>query len=157
MYDARQIANWFVRRAAKDRRELSIMQLLKLVYISHGWHLEMRKRPLFSNRIEAWRHGPVIPDVYNAFRSQGIYAVREVDGYPADGIIDYDAALLEQIYQLYGGFSPFQLSDMTHEPGGPWEIATRAFGYFAPITDDIIQAHYEAKRAKASGSAHVAN
>lgn len=157
MYDARQIANWFVRRAARDSRTLSIMQLLKLVYISHGWHLEMRKRPLFSNRIEAWRHGPVIPDVYNAFRGQGIYAADEVLGYSADSIIDYDTELLEQMYNLYGGFSPFRLSDMTHEPGGPWEIATKTFGYFAPITDDIIQAHYEAKRAKARQRAHVGN
>lgn len=147
MYDARQIANWFVHRAAKDGRKLSIMQLLKLVYIAHGWHLEMRKRPLFSNAIEAWRHGPVIPAVYNAFRGQGIHAEREVDGFRADEIIDYDVALLEQIYQLYGGFSPFKLSDMTHEPGGPWDQATKRYGYFAPITDDLIQAHYEAKRA----------
>ena len=38
MYDARQIANWFVRRAAQDGRRLTIMQVLKLVDISHGWH-----------------------------------------------------------------------------------------------------------------------
>jgi uncharacterized phage-associated protein len=149
MYDARQIANWFVRRAAKDNRTLSIMQLLKLVYISHGWHLEMRKRPMFRNRIEAWRHGPVIPDVYNAFRGQDIY-VKEVPGFPADDIIEYDVDLLDQIYKLYGEFTPFKLSDMTHEPGGPWDIATKTLGYFAPITDDIIQAHYEAKRQKAN-------
>ena len=29
MYDARQIANWFIRRAAQEGRSLSIMSLLK--------------------------------------------------------------------------------------------------------------------------------
>ncbi|AVW92216.1 Panacea domain-containing protein [Celeribacter baekdonensis] len=62
-YDARQIANWFVVRAQREGRTLSIMSLLKLTYIAHGWHLEMQEVPLFSNRIEAWQYGPVIPEV----------------------------------------------------------------------------------------------
>ena len=150
MYDARHIANWFVQRAMSEHKRLSIMQLLKLVYISHGWHLELRKRPLFSNRIEAWRHGPVIPDVYHAFRGQGIYAANTVDGYKPEEVIKYDSELLEQIYNIYGGHSPFQLSDLTHTKGGPWDQATNKFGYFAPITDDLIQAHYEKIRRAAS-------
>ncbi|MEY4500467.1 MAG: hypothetical protein RIS52_357, partial [Pseudomonadota bacterium] len=52
IYDARQIANWFIERAAKDGRALSIMSLLKLAYITHGWNLETRNAPLFNNRIE---------------------------------------------------------------------------------------------------------
>lgn len=154
MYDARHIANWFILRAQRDGRKLSIMQLLKLTFIAHGWHLEMRKRPLLSNMIEAWRHGPVIPAVYHTFRGQGIHAERIADGYDPAEIIDYDAQLLESIYSLYGHLSAFTLSDMTHEPGGPWDLATKRFGYFAPITDDLIQAHYEAKRASATAKQH---
>ncbi|HHB81002.1 MAG TPA: DUF4065 domain-containing protein, partial [Aliiroseovarius sp.] len=77
-YDARSIANWFVTRAERDGRPLSIMHLLKLIYVAHGWYLETRKAPLIFNRIEAWQYGPVIPDVYNAFRPGGI-DVRGVD------------------------------------------------------------------------------
>jgi len=145
MYDARQIANWFVERANKDGRRLSIMSLLKLVYISHGWHLEMRKAPLFPNKIEAWKYGPVIPDVYAAFRSQGVDVSNPVRiGGPP--LAPSDAHLLEEVYRIYGSLPAIKLSQMTHERGGPWDEATKRWGWFAPIPNDLIQHHYEKKR-----------
>jgi uncharacterized phage-associated protein len=154
MYDARQIANWFVQRAEAGNTQLSIMQLLKLVYIAHGWHLEMRRRPLFLNRIEAWRHGPVIPDVYSEFRGQGIAVSKVSERFDASNMTAEDEAFLQEIYRIYGRFTPFQLSDMTHESGGPWDKATKMWGNFAPITNDIILEHYAGKRAAAEQKAH---
>lgn len=148
MYDARQIANWFVQRAANDNRQLTIMQLLKLVYIAHGWHLEMRGSPLVANKIEAWKYGPVIPDVYNAFRRQGIHISAPVPN--ADpNVTEYDAHLLNEIYRIYGHLSAQALSDMTHETGSPWQIATQRGGWFAPIPNDLILPHYQQKRQAA--------
>lgn len=153
MYDARQIANWFVNRAGQDGRILSIMSILKLVYIAHGWHLEMRNAPLIRNKIEAWKHGPVIPDVYNAFRKQGIDIRNTVPVSGAD-ISAYDRHLLEEVYRIYGRLSATRLSEMTHEPGGPWDTATKTWGWFAPIPNDLIQHHYAAKRQLA-GRTHA--
>ncbi|NTG12686.1 SocA family protein [Agrobacterium rhizogenes] len=149
MYDARQIANWFVSRAARDNRRLTIMQLLKLVYISHGWHLEMQHSPLIINKIEAWKFGPVIPDVYNAFRSQGV-EISAPAPMPAVSLPPSDQHLLEQIYNTYGMLTAQKLSDLTHEPGGPWDTATKQFGYFAPIPNELILPHYQQKRQRAS-------
>ena len=145
MHDARQIANWFVERAAQDGRALSIMSLLKLVYIAHGWNLEMRKEPLFSNPIEAWQYGPVIPDVYRAFRPQGVSVSTPIAGFnkPTDA---GEEGFLEQIYKIYGNLSAFRLSELTHVAGGPWETAWNWGGRYAPIPNDLIQAHYISKR-----------
>ncbi|MBO0661818.1 DUF4065 domain-containing protein [Jiella sp. MQZ9-1] len=148
MYDARFIANWFVSRAASEGKRLTIMQLLKLVYIAHGWHLEMRKAPLVLNKIEAWKYGPVIPDVYAAYRNQGVEITAPLS-LPSGQIEPSDRHLLEQIYQIYGSMGAVQLSNLTHEPGGPWDTATRQRGWFAPIPNDLIRAHYESKRAAA--------
>lgn len=144
-YDARQIANWFIQRAAADGKTLSIMSLLKLTYIAHGWHLEMRKKPLISNAIQAWQYGPVIPEVYNAFRQKGVDVNSQLAGY-APFVTAEDDDLLQQIWNIYGGMSAFRLSDITHEQGGPWQIATSTGGAYAPITNDLIQKHYEMKR-----------
>jgi len=146
MYDARVVANWFVRRAFQERRQLSIMSLLKLTYIAHGWHLEMRKSPLFSNRIEAWQRGPVIPEVYHAFRGQGVHVTQQASGFTGE-VSTFDEEFFDQIHSIYGHMDAFQLSDMTHEPGGPWENASRR-GHYAQMFDDEIREHYEAKRAK---------
>lgn len=146
MYDARQIANWFIRRAMSEGEHLSIMQLLKLIYIAHGWFLEITGgAPLIKNKIEAWKHGPVVPDVYREFRGQGIDSLQPAHGF--DAAIDaYSANILEYVYNNYGKVPAIQLSNMTHESGGPWDIASRRYGFFAPITNDLILAHYQEKR-----------
>lgn len=151
MYDARQIANWFIKKAAQENRQLSIMQLLKLVYIAHGWHLEMRKSPLIHNKIEAWKYGPVIPDVYNAFRRQGI-KIRDEVAIAGQAISDYDAHLLNEIYRIYGHMPAQKLSDITHEDGSPWQIATERGGWFAPISNEVISSHYQKKRQAAQSN-----
>ena len=151
-YDARQIANWFVSRAERDDRTLSIMSLLKLTYIAHGWHLEMRNRPLFSNAIQAWQYGPVIPEVYNAFRRQGINIKVPVPS-TSTPVLKEDEGFLEQIYDIYGKLGAFQLSNLTHISGGPWDIATKSGGSPATIPDELIRQHYVAKRAETQTSA----
>ncbi len=50
-YDSRQIANWFIRRAPDDGQSMSIMHVLKLVYMAHGWTLATLDRPLIMDRI----------------------------------------------------------------------------------------------------------
>lgn len=150
-YDARQIANWFVHRAQRDGHVLSIMSLLKLTYIAHGWFLEMKEEPLFNNRIEAWQYGPVIPDVYKAFRTQGIHASAPVST-PKVNLDSSDEELLEQVYDIYGKLDAFHLSDLTHVPGGPWDIATKTGGYYAPIPNELIKQHYAIKRMEAEKS-----
>lgn len=154
--DARQIANWFIRRAQEDGRELSIMTILKLVYVAHGWHLEIKDAPLFPNRIEAWKFGPVVPDVYRAFRDQGV-TVRNPVGRAPDGQIDEaQQKLLEQVWTIYGNLSAFRLSEITHVPGGPWDVATRMAGHYARIPDDLIKGHYQELRRRARAAASQA-
>lgn len=148
-YDALQVANWFVTRSQRDGKALSIMSLLKLTYIAHGWHLEVQNSPLFHNRIEAWQYGPVIPDVYNAYRRQGINVSTTV-GSELASFSSEDEMFMEQVYGIYAGLSAFQLSDITHVPGGPWDIATKAGGYYAPIPNELIRQHYVKKRHEAN-------
>ncbi len=126
------------------------MELLKLIYISHGWYLEIYDLPLIRNRIEAWKHGPVIPDVYYAFRSQGLNVREQIRGIPVledDSVID----VLEQVYSQYGHFEGWQLSRLTHVEGGPWHVTMEIGGPFTPIPDSLIKRHYKEKREEYSG------
>jgi len=144
-YDAVQISNWFLERGQNDGRRLSIMALLKLSYLSHGWKLEIGKTPLFVNPIQAWQYGPVIPDVYNAFRKQGTYPEKTVECSGPD-ISPEDSKLLEEIWNKYGTKSASQLSEITHVKGGPWHQASELGGNYATIPDDLILRHYQEKR-----------
>jgi uncharacterized phage-associated protein len=70
-YDARTVANEFLRLARDRGHELTNMQLQKLVYIAHGYTLAILHEPLVRQDIEAWRYGPVIKDLYQVLRQYG--------------------------------------------------------------------------------------
>ena len=47
------------------------LRLQKLLYFAQGWHLARFGRPLFDASIEAWPYGPVVPEVYRAYKEYG--------------------------------------------------------------------------------------
>jgi uncharacterized phage-associated protein len=56
MHSSINVAKWFVDKAAKEGKTLTPLQLMKLVYIAHGWMLGTYGRPLIKDRIEAWKY-----------------------------------------------------------------------------------------------------
>jgi uncharacterized phage-associated protein len=132
--DARVIANEFLSRGAQDHVPVDPMKLQKLLYLAQGWHLAFYGFGLFRQPIEAWRFGPVVPDLYQEFRRyraspisdliQGVQSLDVVAG-PRSGQI---RELLDQVWDAYKGYSAIQLSMLTHEPGGAWDLTVRGIG-----------------------------
>lgn len=146
-YDARQIANWFVTRARKDDRTLTMPILLRLCFIAHGWHLEIHEMPLFENRIEAWEYGPVVLDVYYAFKSHDSNVTKTVRVPGSDNRFDSAVEdLLAQVYDIFGNKSPQQLKRYTDPIGGPSDIAMKVGGKFALIPPELVRQAYILKR-----------
>lgn len=142
-YDARAVSNEFVKLAADDDNSLTPMQALKLVYIAHGYSLGYRSTPLIKNRIEAWRYGPVIPDLYQSikhFRSSPVEEVMLSDGCE---ISDDDKDFLKAVYGAYGKFNGIKLSEMTHRDGTPWDQVYQPLIFGKRISNDLIEDHYK--------------
>lgn len=145
---ASKIANYFLQKAANERMSLTPMQVIKLVYIAHGWHLGYFKTPLISERVEAWPYGPVIDSLYHGLKKFRNGPVTEY--LPADvemgGLGDHTRQLIEHVWAKYRGFSGPQLSTLTHQPDTPWSDAKARAGAFArsvPIANESIQEYYE--------------
>jgi len=51
--------------------DLTNLKLEKLLYFAYGIHISLYNEPLFDEKIEAWRLGPVVPSVYRVFRDFG--------------------------------------------------------------------------------------
>lgn len=89
------------------------VQIQKLVYYSQAWSLAWDGRPLFSDHVEAWRMGPVLP----ALR----YRTDSVEG--DANAIDADArSVVDAVIAHYGKFHGSKLSQMSHDEG-PWREA----------------------------------
>lgn len=130
-YDAREVGNFVLKLARRSGRSLTQMSLLKLIFYSHGWYLAERDKPLVKQQIEAWEYGPVIKVIRDAFREFGKNEItrfaEKLDLETGELIavghslsLD-DEMFIENIFKLYENKSAFELSDMTHEPGSPWD------------------------------------
>lgn len=77
------VARYLIRAAVGDDEDsdlLSQMRLHKLLYYAQGWHLAVFGEPLFAGRIEAWKHGPVVREVYPTFSGYGARGIDPEEG-----------------------------------------------------------------------------
>ena len=147
MHDSRVVANRFLELAAAANDTLTPMQLLKLVYIAHGWMLGLHGRPLVRDEIQAWQYGPVIPRLYNAIRQ---YRSNPVEGPVAASREDLDAdelSIIKQTFEGYGDMSGPALSRLTHAPNTPWHVSYIPGTFGCEMSNDIIENHYRALAA----------
>ncbi|BCA63094.1 hypothetical protein HMP09_2328 [Sphingomonas sp. HMP9] len=147
-YPPLAIANSILVEAHAQGKQLTIMQLLKLVYISHGWSLGLLHRPLVNESPEAWQHGPVFPSVYREFRSFGSRPITAMAtsnfGLPyAAALDDAHRSVLKSVVSTYGDMHAFALSRITHESDTPWShIYDDGRGSSKDIPDELIARHY---------------
>lgn len=150
------VANEFLTLADKAQDPLTPMQLLKLVYIAHGWMLGLFGRPLISDKVEAWRYGPVIPSLYNqirSFRSKAVVGpLKKMDG----ELDDHARDVVRQVFEKYGKMSGPMLSRLTHAKGTPWEATWDSESFGNSISNDLIEDHYKRLYIGRSGERAVA-
>jgi len=151
MLDSRNVANRFLDLARERCDALTPMQLLKLVYIAHGWTLGLLGRPLIRDDVEAWQYGPVIPRLYNAVRQFKSHPVQGTIKASQEQIMGPEDSIIRQVYEIYGARSGPALSRLTHQSGSPWATVYQRGEYGTVIPNDLIEDHYAelAKRASA--------
>ncbi|MDM1757588.1 DUF4065 domain-containing protein [Acinetobacter sp. 256-1] len=139
-HTALQVADKFIRLGMLRDKYFTQMQLLKLVYIAHGWTLATTDQPLIHNQVEAWQYGPVIPELYHELKYNGAKTIqRPILSEPI--VFDKnEEQVIDFTFKNYGKFSAFQLSNITHAANTPW---SRTFGKQNLIPDSLIAAHYK--------------
>lgn len=142
MHSCLSVANQILSFAQARGDTVTPMQLMKLVYLCHGWMLGIHGRQLVREPIEAWLYGPVIPDLYKAtkhFKSSAVIPPLRC------GQETYDQAeceLIREVYDKYGMHPGPALSALTHQPGSPWHITWSKSGKNGIISNDLIESHY---------------
>lgn len=165
-YDARAVANFILDLADREGRELTQVSLLKILYFAHGWYLAANGTPLVAQPIEAWRYGPVIKVVRDAFkeyeskpiknRAEKLVLQTGELQVVSSNLSPEDAEFVETVYKQYEKFDAWELSDITHERGSPWDSVWNPKGASGRlglrIRNDEIRAHFLSVAAR--GSAH---
>lgn len=87
------------------------VQLQKLAYYCQAWSLAWDGTPLFEDRIQAWKLGPVVPAL--RFRD---------DTADANALHLADRATVNAVLTFYGKHPGYTLIHMTHDEH-PWAVA----------------------------------
>jgi uncharacterized phage-associated protein len=140
-HDPRDIAKYILWLGGKTA--LSPMQVLKLVYLCHGWMLGIHGRPLSAEPARAWAYGPVFLSVYHEYKKYRGNPIPDIPSEEPRGFDDEERDIMRQVWVEYGSYTGPELSTLTHQQGSPWQI-TRTSSRFpnSVISNDLIEDHY---------------
>lgn len=139
MLSVNEVSNWLLQNSKK---EISPKKLQKLLYYAYGWGLVFLnestsdlKVKLFEADFQAWVHGPVIPEIYNKYRSYG-YNPISIDAKETVHVSEDVEDLLNQILEVYGDYNGNELESMTHQEL-PWKNARAGLSAIQPSSNTI--------------------
>ena len=120
IYAVLDIAKKILAKASySDSGELiSNMKLQKLLYYQQGFHLAYFGTPLFNEELEAWMYGPVVPEIYEYYKTNDNRGIE----YSGDTITlsSEEETLFNEVHRVYGKYSASGLMEMTHNET-PWK------------------------------------
>jgi uncharacterized phage-associated protein len=142
-YSAMTISKWFAAWATADEADLSNLKLQKILYFAQGHHLGRFGSELFTDDLQAWAHGPVVPAVYRKFKifKSGDIELPEDDTFDWADVDSTTTQFLIEMWNVYGQFGAWRLRNMTHEEG-PWSVHFRADEDHIVIPKSELQLHF---------------
>ena len=99
---------------------MTAMKFQKLAYYSQAWHAVWDGEVLFNSEIQAWRNGPVCPELYEQHR--GCFEISSWPNGHSASLANNEKETIDAIVRTYGHLTAQQLSDLTHSED-PWKNA----------------------------------
>ncbi|MGB8685746.1 MAG: type II toxin-antitoxin system antitoxin SocA domain-containing protein [Microcoleus sp.] len=139
MINCLNAARYFIIRAYEDglEAEMTNMKVQKLLYYAQSLHLALYNEPLFEAEIQAWRYGPVCPPAYKFYSE---FEAQQLPIPQQESLLQLPSQkkeLLEEIWEYFGGYHAYRLSDMTHGEF-PWKKARKGLPPQASSTEPIL-------------------
>lgn len=107
---------------------IETVKLQKLCFYSFGWYAHLTAEPLFSETFYAMQKGPVVGELLSAHAKQKSIDLEVIEGQRKvredlpEELDPYKQAVLDAVWDAYGGSTSWQLVDKTHEEA-VWDVA----------------------------------
>lgn len=138
------VATYFLNLSLNDSRpntKISHLKLQKLVYYAQAWHLAALGKSLFNERIEAWPHGPVSPELYQEYKE---YGYQSIPHFYRDVRFENDLSkqIVEMVWSFYGSYDAKELEKLTHSED-PWKNARKGLSSWQASNREITKGSIE--------------
>lgn len=141
--EAKTIANFLVYIMSDAFDDLTNMKINKLLYFAQGHYIKKYNTPLFYDTIEAWEHGPVVPEVYFFYRKYGDKPITEYDSATVEEVTPEAEEVLYSVARNYGKYTASVLRNMTHVVGSPWDLVYQEGNTHIEIPLTLIQSYFD--------------
>lgn len=113
------------------------MKLQKLLYYASGIYFLYKKCNLIKEDFVAWKHGPVIEQIYYKYNSNDAKEIQH--NRKSKNVIDNETQeILEKMYSKYSRYTAEELQNMTNQEK-PWKKTSRN----KIIEKDLIKNYFE--------------
>lgn len=119
---------------------MSHRKLQKMLYLAQGFYLSENKTSLYSEDLEAWKHGPVNPKIYQKYKHLGYHSI------PKDGIVVSSniptnvKAFLMSLILFFGSVGQDELIEFSHMDS-PW-AGSYIEGANKSLSKDMLQSYF---------------
>lgn len=138
VYSAIDLSKYIVTKCVLDKHPISNLQLQKILYYVQKAYLDKGMRA-FSDEIEAWQFGPVVPESY--YRFAGFGAMPISLSYSAVDIAPNDRTIIDSVVEEKRIMDPWDLVEDTHKPNGAWcQVYKDGLGNRKIIPVELIKA-----------------
>lgn len=115
---------------------MTTMKLQKLAYYSYAWHLVWSGSPLFGEKFQAWKNGPVCYELFTVHKRMFIISSDDLSMGNSEKLTETEISTVDAILADYGRLSSGQLSDLSHSEA-PW-FKTRHDPILGEVESGII-------------------
>lgn len=142
-YSAEDISNWILNKNLENRKNgketvgITNLKLQKLLYYASGIYFLYKKCNLIKEDFVAWKHGPVIKQIYYKYNSNGAKEIQHNRKSKTE-IDNETQEILDKMYSKYSQYTAEELRNMTHKEG-PWKKTSRN----KIIEKDLIKDYFE--------------
>lgn len=135
------------------------LKLQKLVYLCFADYLCDTGKKLFTDKIYAFKYGPVVDTVYKKYKEYGYKPIEEevvdidsksIQEMPAKSRILFAEDGTEKILSIektlkkYGNLSAAELVDLTHQQDAPWSKSTKSnWILYSPMKLETIKEYHK--------------
>lgn len=110
MYLPIEVVNYLYLKYKKENIQVNMLKLMHLCYLAQAWSLGINNKPLFTDSIEKWKGGMIIPSLYKVlkvFHSENIQ-VNSLLNYNVN-FYKKDLDILDLVFKSYSSLSALQL------------------------------------------------
>lgn len=133
-YNALQIAKYIISHSNSKGHPISNLQLQKILYFAWRDYYKETKKHLFSEPIEAWQYGHVVPCVYNQYSKFSAIPLK----FDFDINLSGDEDILNKTIENYFTKRISELINESHAEGNSWNKNFSRYSKNIIPFDDII-------------------